>query len=65
MRHEDTIKVTIGVSVPVELRSELVKLTRSRYRSLSAACRAFIEEGVKREKERSSIDGSDEQPTAQ
>ena len=43
-------KVTVGVALTLETRAQLAQLAKDDYRSMSAACRALIEEGLARRK---------------
>ena len=40
--------VTIGISVPLDLRKRLVEQSRQKYKSMSALCREYLEGGLNR-----------------
>lgn len=62
LKEEELPKVTIGVAVPIEILTELDELSRTQqYRSRSAVCRAFIEEGLRRRRKGKDLPKADQQ----
>ena len=46
MPQEKTPMVTLGISVPLQLRAKLLEESRTKYKSLSALCRDYLARGL-------------------